>query len=497
MIVHKFSVCVLFLTMASWGTAAPIDIGSRLELLVDDYLIAGMTGDARRKLHHPAPQEVSLRTDQPWEGNSVFWVTVIRDGEIYRMYYAAGNCVYTKEGSKSSKLVYCYVESKDGMHWIRPRLGLFEHNGSKDNNIVWDGPMALNFAPFRDTNPNCAPDVRYKAMGMVKTGSGWSDHGMVPLRSPDGIHWSPISDKPVITKGTFDSMNLAFWDSAHGEYREYHRDFNESARDIRTSTSKDFLTWTEPQFLEYTPSRVSELYTNMVMPYYRAPHLLLGFPTRYIDRGWTKTTEALPQLEFRCIRAIAGTREGSALTDGMFMSSRDGNRFQLWPESFIRPGLRSKDGWFYGDNYQNWGLVETKSAIPGAPNEISIYVNEGITQNHPACLRRYTLRVDGFVSVSAPLSGGEFVTKPMQFQGSRLLLNYSTSAAGGIRIEIQDEDGQPIPGFALADAPELYGDSLEQPALWKDGSKLNQLSGKTVRLRFVLKDADLYAIRFQ
>jgi len=497
MVFNKLSMFVLSLAIVASATAAPNDIGSRLELLVDDYLIATMSVGAHHKLHHPVPQGVALRTDRPWEGNSVFWATVFRDGDIYRMYYFTGNCAYTKEGTKSSKHRYCYAESKDGIQWTRPNLGLFDHNGSKDNNIVWDGPLANNFAPFRDENPNCAPDARYKAMCMVKTGPGGFDNALVPCKSPDGIHWSSMSDKPVITKGTFDSMNLAFWDSARGQYREYHRDFNGGVRDIRTSTSKDFVTWTESKFLEYTPDRVSGLYTSMVMPYYRAPHLLLGFPTRYIDRGWTKATEALPQLEHRRIRAITETREGSALTDGMFMSSRDRNRFHIWPESFIRPGLRSEDGWFYGDNYQNWGLVETKSSISGAPDEISIYVNEGVSQNHPACLRRYTLRVDGFVSVSAPLSGGEFVTKPITFKGSRLLLNYSTSAAGSIRIEIQDEAGQPIPGFTLDDAPELYGDSLEQQALWKDGSKLQQLSGKRVHLRFVMKDADLYSIRFQ
>ena len=180
------------------------------------------------------------------------------------------------------------------------------------------------------------------------------------------------------------------------------------------------------------------------------------------------------------------------------MSSRDGYHFQVWPESFIRPGLRTADSWFYGDNYQNWGLVETKSAIADAPKEISIYVTEGTAQDRAfGYIRRHTLRIDGFVSVNSPLDGGELVTKPIRFQGSRLLLNYSTSAAGSIRIEVQDEAGRPIPGFALADAPELYGDSLEQSALWKDGSNLKQLAGKTVRLRFVLKDADLYAIRFQ
>ena len=106
------------------------------------------------------------------------------------------------------------------------------------------------------------------------------------------------------------------------------------------------------------------------------PHLFLGFPTRYFDRGWTKAAEALPRLEYRRLRGAKSPREGTAITDGMFMSSRDGKHFQVWPESFIRPGLRTTDNWFYGDNYQNWGLVETKSAIADAPKEMSMYVTE-------------------------------------------------------------------------------------------------------------------------
>ena len=84
--------------------------------------------------------------------------------------------------------------------------------------------------------------------------------------------------------------------------------------------------------------------------------------------------EALPQLKYRRLRGSKSQHEGTAVTDGMFMSSRNGYHFNIWPESFIRPGLRVRDNWFYGDNYQNWGLVETKSHIDSAPDEISIYV---------------------------------------------------------------------------------------------------------------------------
>ena len=120
-----------------------------------------------------------------------------------------------------------------------------------------------------------------------------------------------MSDEPVITKGAFDSQNLAFWDTVRGEYREYHRDFREG-RDIRTGTSPDFLNWSEPEWLDYSPSRVSELYTNQIIPYYRAPHIFLGFPTRYTDRGWTESTKALPELEYRRLRGYVSEREGDS-----------------------------------------------------------------------------------------------------------------------------------------------------------------------------------------
>jgi hypothetical protein len=472
----------------------PAEIASRLELFVDDHLIATMSGGARRVLHHPTLHEVALLMDRPWEGNALNYVTVFQDGATYRMYYRGADVVYTREGYRDTHpCFYCYAESKDGIHWTKTELGLFDFNGSKANNIVWAGIGSDNFTPFRDGNPKCSPDARYKALGYGDTKEG---RGLFALKSPDAIHWTLLSDRPVITKGAFDSQNLAFWDTERALYREYHRDFREG-RDIRTATSQDFVHWSDPEFLAYTPGRTSELYTNQVLPYYRAPHLYLGFPTRYLDRGWTKAAEALPRLAYRRLRAARSVREGTAITDGMFMSSRDGARFSIWPESFIRPGARSTDSWFYGDNYQNWGLVETRSEIADAPPEISIYVTESTLQERRAYLRRQTLRIDGFVSVNAPLSGGELVTRPIRFKGDRLVLNYSTSAAGSIRIEVQDDLGRPLPGFALGDSPELYGDSIEQTMPWKNGSDLGRLAGKAVRLRFVLRDADLYAFRFQ
>jgi hypothetical protein len=492
----------------------PIGIGSRLELFVDDFLIDRLHG-AERRLNHPVPQEISIVFDRPWEGNMSGGMSVLRaDDGLYRLYYKAGPDQHSYG---------CYAESDDGITWTRPSVGLFEVAGTRDNNVILPPEIGDNcagdFSPFEDTRPGVPADQRYKGIsGMTGRVSAFA--------SPDGIHWRKLVDEPVVEG--YDAQHMAFWDAPRGEYRAYlrHRriaayqagllelgnpsietddetgltaDGLDNGRDIITSTSKEFVHWSKAEFITYSPGRVNELYENSIQPYHRAPHLILGFPLRYIDRGWSAATKALPELEHRRWRAAHHCdREGTAMTDAMLMCSRDGRHFSMWPESFIRPGLRKKDNWMYWDNFVLIGMLETASPIDGAPDELSMYLTEAFMRSGPPSqLRRYTLRVDGFVSVNAPLYGGEMLTRPLVFEGSELVMNYSTSAAGSVQVEVQDAQGIPLPGFALDDSEVMYGDSLEQPMLWKNNPDLGKWAGTPVRLRFVLKDADLFSLRFR
>jgi len=112
-------------------------------------------------------------------------------------------------------------------------------------------------------------------------------------------------------------------------------------------------------------------------------------------------------------------------------------------------------------------------------------------------LRRGSLRLDGFASLQAGYSGGEALTHPLSFEGRQLVVNYATSAAGSVRIEVQDAEGQPLPGYTLDDCPEMYGDQIAQPVCWDSSSDLGALAGQPVRLRLVLKDADVYSLKFR
>ncbi len=172
------------------------------------------------------------------------------------------------------------------------------------------------------------------------------------------------------------------------------------------------------------------------------------------------------------------------------MTSRGGYVYdRTFREGFIRPGLGRRN-WLSRTNFPGVGTVPTGSG------EMSLYVarDYGLSTHH---IRRYTLRTDGFVSVHSPYAGSEMVTKAFKFRGRELVLNGSTSAAGSIRVEIQDERGEAVPGFSLPECTAIVGDRIEQVVRWKAGSSLAEIAGEPIRIRFRMRDADLYSIRFR
>jgi hypothetical protein len=174
------------------------------------------------------------------------------------------------------------------------------------------------------------------------------------------------------------------------------------------------------------------------------------------------------------------------------MSSRDGKQFYYWGEEPIISRDAPKDRGGNRGNYIMWGMV------PTGEREYSIYASEGYIDTGESRLRRFTYRFDGFASVRAFDKGGEMLTKPLTFAGKELVLNYATSAAGNVRVEIQTPEGAPIPGFRLEDCAEIIGDEIERKVSWgKKGSDVSELAGRPIRLRLVMKDADLFSIRFR
>ena len=494
----------LFLAGSTEVTGSEVrHLGGSLQLFLDDWLVES-SDNVRRVLHRPERREAAIRVDRPWEDIYMYNPVVIKDGHRYRMWYRAKYL--------ARPFLTAYAESLDGIHWVKPNLGLIEFDGSRNNNIIWPiaGADGRSFSVFKDENPDAPTDARYKAITNLNeiTESGKRRAVIYGLASPDGLRWRHLYKEPMLKAleedPQFDSHNIALWDPVRRHYAIYARGWYRKGlpppgservgrtadtvtmklpsgetrelthiRDIRRYVSKDFANWSPQEYIGLGGAPMEHLYKNSATPYYRDPGLLFMFPKRFLP-----TRKADPDWEH------------IGLSDIVFMFSRDGLNFdRRYMEAFLRPG-RDPLAWHERSIHVGTGLV------PTGEREMSLYfIEHGKTAR--MSIRRGVLRVDGLASLRAPYSGGTVLTRPLTFSGSRLVLNYSTSAAGRVRVEVQDETGAPLPGFGMEDCPEIYGDEIERIVAWRTGSDLTSLAGRTVRLRIEMKDADLFSLRFR
>ena len=483
-----------------------INIGSRREVCWDEHLIDQIQG-VRVQMHRPEYRGVALVCDTSWEGNACGYFVLLNDRGKFRLYYGSNTRGIDQNGkvfTASRQQSVCYAESCDGKTFRQVPVNRVPFWGRTDNSIIHT--IRDNFYVFKDTNPDCPPEALYKGL------SGEGDQKLWLYESADGVNFERKG--VLVDDGAYDSMNVAFWDEVTEQYFVFYRGVhgegtvngkwtmeqararhNDVVRDIRVRTSKDFVNWSEPQMIIYDPERDDvELYVNQVQPYYRAKHMFIGFPTRYMDRYEDAQNFAyLPDKAHLDLMIRAAGRIGTAMTDAVVMTSRDGLHFRRTEEAFLPPGIEREHNWRYGDCYFAYGMAETDGDRPGSPREISMYVQEsrGFVPGESARLCRYALRLDGFLSWRCDYQPGTVVTKPLIFDGDLLSINFATSALGHVRIRLLTAGGTPIDGF---DSGKLFGDSVDRPVDFQ--GSLSALAGKPVRLEISMSDADLYSFRF-
>lgn len=453
------------------------DLGNRRELFVDHYMIESL-GELELRMHAPRREGIAFAFDKPWEGRFSAYPTLIKDGDTYRMYYRGLPDV--EEGTVA---VTCYAESTDGIHWTKPNLGLYEIAGTKDNNVTLalDNKYSHSFSPLLDTRPGVPAGERFKAI------TGVEGKGLAAFVSSDGIRWKLWQDEFIFTQGLFDSHNVAFWSESEEQYVCYFRTWTGEGfsgfRTISRTTSKDFLNWTDGVAMDFGDTPLEHLYTNGTQPYFRAPHIYLALAKRFFPKKAALEGSVSKSL-------VDNPKYAIASSDSIFMSSRGGNRYdRSFMEAFIRPGDELED-WVARDNTPVLGIA------PGDGRRIYLYRMSHYAQPS-AHLSRYSIRLDGFVSVQADYDGGELVTKRFRFDGRSLEINYESSAAGELRFELQDAAGTPFPGFELEACRPLFGNEIERVVTWANGADVSSLTGKVVRMRVAMRDADLYSFRFR
>lgn len=478
-----------------------INIKSRREFFWDNYLVDENNTTATIKLHKPQYRGTGFVFDAPWEG-SISYTHIVKIDNKYRMYYMAG---------ANEKYHVCCLLSDDGQNWMRPKLGLREFDGSFDNNIVItsdDIELLDNFYVFYDTTGNGA---KFKALGrIVAKNPVKDDEELWFWQSDDGFNFT--CGGKVTAIGAFDTLNTVHWEEENQRYvcyiRGFHLETGEllnnggwdndgvSIRDVRVLYSKDFAEWTHPEILKYVdedgePGEDMPMYTNNVLPYYRGEHIKVGFPTRYTEhKEWTDNFEKLCDKDIRKKKMEKHKldRIGLAVTDCLFMCSRDGINWTRFNEAFLTPGPEHSIGWAYGDCYPTMGFIEIPGDHNGSDKQLCITTQIGHNCDIPETSLKYTMRIDGYVSRHATYKPQKVVTKTFIFEGDTLEMNFATSAAGYMYITLTDEDGNSIKSC------KIFGDKVDR-IIGFDGD-LSEFSGKPVVMKIDMSDADVYSFRF-
>jgi len=483
--VNTKEIRVLILTIyviQIWGQAAqgpaetipPNEVKLSLgpNLFIDDYLIADSNG-LKRTTHQPQK-----------DPNPIFHVPpgqVLYDcnSSRYRMWYTESHPV--------SNLAYALAESKDGIEWYKPELGLVEAGGTKKNNYL-DAPAGCFQGQFLDEGPDFADAARRYKMAYFR-------RGMCVAFSPDGMRFTDFKGNPVISesasnipyyepgyKNVISDVIVGCWDPLKKEYLvickieesgypgKPHHHAEGYRRVVGMTTSKDFIVWEKPEVIIRPDPKngLEEFYA--FAPMVRG-NVYIGF--LHVLRDDLAATQG-------------GPVEGIGWTE--LVTSRDGRNWTRYQEKFLDRDLR--EGRF--DHAMAWCgdsiFVGDKEYIYYA----ALLSGHKTDRVHGRKSGLAVLRRNGFVSRDAGPEGGLLKTPIVKLAGERMTVN--ANARYEMRVRLVDANGQVMQGFDWTDCMPVRGDSVSHRVTWKGDPKLPQK--KSARIEFFISNTELYGFDF-
>lgn len=449
------------------GNAQPLDVGAEKQVFLDGRFIEQAQG-VELVVNRPRPTgEKLLEVEYPWEDHWIGdYLSVLQEGDQIRMWYDSSD--------RRGMTGVGYAFSTDGGRtWIKPKIGIVEYQGSRENNLVLTGVHGIHI--FRN-RPDAPKDEKYCLF------SGQPNRLYV---SEDGFHWKPKGKTPFLNLGGhsgLDSQNVMFWDSRIHKYVAYPRlNVGRLMRTVGRSESPRLGDFPDPIVMLARDDRDPpgmDFYTSATIHYPFAADAYYMFPAAY--HHWPSPPNP----------------GNDGPLDLQFAASRDGAHW-LRPDRrpIIRRGL---DGtWDGGCMYAGYGLSRDG-------HELSLYYTVHDITHGAYVLRGYlggvitraVYRLDGFISADSGYQVGSLTTPPLIFAGDRLEINFDASAGGWVRVELLGPRGQAFPGFTQKEADKLVGNSLARLVTWAGKQDLSAWKGKPVKLRFVMRDAKLYAFEF-
>lgn len=418
--------------------------------------------------HHPHPV---LYPERPWERAGFTTSTIYDEADLkLKMWYLTA--------LEDGRHVTCYAESHTGVDWERPELGLVEVDGSAANNIVigpehHEGKDHFESVLIDPLEPD--PGRRFKALGWSSYDWDGPLSGIYTATSPDGLHWIHTPE-PVFRyhprPGTDDlgpvgDAHCLMIDTVRKRHVAFLRDLPHRA----VSFSEDFAHWTPPERCLWSQHWADHIYSSTGFVY----------GDQYL--GLLSLFDLRPErMDLNC----------------WLICSRDARHWERCPAEAPVIECGGVGEW---DRF----MCHNGGAPPiRVGDELYLYYR-GAARRHPPYFGTddagtsfgvglAKLRVDGFASLDASFDGGEVVTTPWEIDGGELRLNAKCDY-GEVRVELLDEQDEPLPGYALSDCLPISADGTSLPVRWQEHPDLQGAAGRTVKLRFTLRNARLYSYR--
>jgi len=458
------------------------------QLFFDDVHIQQSTG-LKRVLHQPrkhAGNPVIRHHQKPWQHfRAQLYGTVLYFPEqrLFKMWYLAGPRFPDQEPIRLNGRIrppnlqlLAYAESRDGLNWDLPELGLVDFNGSRRNNICrFSRENAEGVAVVYDPrDPD--PQRRYKAFYWEHSHRGLQDieplaqiSGMSVSFSADGKRWTDHPGNPVIDLAS-DTGHQAVWDSRLNKYVAFGR-FGAGGRRVARAESDDFITWSAPRLVFSADAEDGPGTQCYGMGITRYEGVYVGLPWMF--------------------------REGTTnRIDVQLAASRDGLQWQRVAGRgvFIPNGPRgSWDGGCIFTAAQPVQVVGDRVFIFYSALMLDHEEQRPTRQQQPgygeSSIGVATLRRDGFVSLRAGPQPGSLITEPFLWKAGRKLHLNVDARQGQIQVTARDAHGKPLAGWEMSRM--IVGDHTDVVVHWPAGREDGP--DRVISLQLTLQQADLYA----
>lgn len=501
------------LAISSVLSSGAENIGGAKQLLIDDQIIDSL-GTAKR-VFKPAKKTGPLfSASTAWETRrSLAYPTVRREGaNSWKMWYRAG----TPAGERA----ICYATSQDGLSWIKPKLGIYPHNGGS-NNIVLIGSET-----FVDTPSVFKEDDGY----YLYCSEG--DKRYVVYHSPDGIHdWKKpryglhVDHARVVKSGTLAPASHNF-DICLGVYDKYKKDYILHFKVAHKENLFGPSDW-QRKFCQHRYAGSLALIQNTPFPFVKPRHELADRTDKALEPGTLRAENygagMYPQedgsvIGFSWLFSIDGHNGkvragGDGTSDGfwhygplnvMLVFSRDIN--EPWQRPTRTPILpRGPFGaWDGGMVHTANTPVEVPRAETRGASTDQVWMYYGganhLHNRNPTSGERdhrfgiATWRIDGFAAIEDTDGDVDTITsKVIRFSGNQLALNADVQSNGYVQVRLRPAQG----GADLRGWSDIVtGDHQKHVVQWGGEDDLGNCAGQDVILEFRIKDAALYSVDF-